>query len=240
MTKEVKLTEAVGQEAISDIIRQRIIDDGVQFYSNNNIADYIQTDAELDELQHEVESKLEALLDSLVIDRKNDHNTNDTPRRVAKMFIREVFGGRYTKKPNITAFPNANNYDELYITGPITVRSTCAHHMQPIVGKCWVGIFPGKNVIGLSKFNRIVDWVASRPQIQEEMTIQIADEIEKETRAEGIAVVLKAEHMCMTMRGVKEHDSDMTSSVMRGKMRDDPHLKHEFFSLLAGMKGYRE
>jgi GTP cyclohydrolase I len=240
MTNEVKLTEAVGQEAISDIIRQRIIDDKARFYSNNNIAEYIQSEDELNALQKEIEGKLEDLLDSLVIDRANDHNTNDTPRRVAKMFLREVFGGRYTPKPNITAFPNANNYDELYITGPITVRSTCAHHLEPIVGKCWVGIFPGKNVIGLSKFNRLVDWVASRPQIQEEMTIQIADEIEKETQAEGIAVVVKAEHMCMTMRGVKEHDSDMTSSVMRGKMRDDPNLKQEFFHLLSGMKGYRE
>jgi GTP cyclohydrolase I len=154
------------------------------------------------------------------------------------MFLREVFGGRYTPKPNITAFPNANNYDELYITGPITVRSTCAHHLQNITGHCWIGVFPGKEVIGLSKFNRLVDWIASRPQIQEEMTVQIADAIEEETKAAGVAVIMKAEHHCMTHRGVREHESDMTTSVMRGKFRKDPSLKQELLQLVSTMKGH--
>jgi GTP cyclohydrolase I len=128
------------------------------------------------------------------------------------------------------------------ITGPIKIRSTCAHHFQPIVGNAWVGIYPGKDVIGLSKFNRLVDWVASRPQIQEEMTVQVADTIEEETRAEGVAVVIKAEHMCLTHRGVKEHESDMTTSVMRGIFQDENarHLKSEFLQLLKGMKGFYE
>ena len=97
-------------------------------------------------------------------------------------------------------------------------------------------MFPGKNVIGLSKFNRLVDWVATRPQIQEEMTIQVADIIEQETEAQGVAVLIQAEHGCMTMRGVKEHDSDMTTSVMRGVFRDTPHLKKEFFDIVSRMK----
>ena len=110
--------------------------------------------------------------------------------------------------------------------------------ISSIVGNAWVGVFPGKNVIGLSKFNRLVDWVASRPQIQEEMTVQIADIIEQETQAEGVAVVVKAEHMCMTHRGVREHESDMTTSVVRGSLREEESQKREFFNLLKGMKGF--
>ena len=221
--------------SISKIIKQRLNDNGVKYFSNDSIAEYI-TSEEKDLLLDEVTEKMQAVLESLVIDTENDHNTQDTARRVAKMFIKETFAGRYESKPKITAFPNALAYDQLYVTGPITIRSTCAHHLQGIKGKCYVGIFPGEKVIGLSKFNRIIDWVASRPQIQEEMTIQIADSILKETAALGVAVVIQAEHMCMTMRGVKESCSDMTTSVMLGKFREDPALKSEFLSLISQMK----
>jgi GTP cyclohydrolase I len=221
----------------SKTIHDRLIEAGHRFHSNDNIADYIEA-GELELLQAEVEAQMQGVLEALVIDTKNDHNTHETAKRVAKMFVRETFGGRYTQPPVVTAFPNAALYDQVYITGPITIRSTCAHHMAAIKGKCWVGIFPGDEVVGLSKFNRIVDWVASRPQIQEEMTTEIADEIEKMTKAKGVAIVLKAEHQCMTMRGVKEHDSDMTTSIMRGLFRTDPQLKNEFLQLLAGMKGF--
>jgi GTP cyclohydrolase IA len=179
---------------------------------------------------------MQGVLQSLVIDTENDHNTHDTARRVAKMMVRETFSGRFTPAPKITAFPNVTQYDQLYVTGPITIRSTCAHHFQNIVGRAYIGVFPGKNVIGLSKFNRIADWIASRPQIQEEMTVQIADAVERETEAEGVAVLIQAEHHCMTHRGVKEHESDMTTSVMRGKFREDAALKQEFFSIVAKMK----
>ncbi len=175
---------------------------------------------------------------SLVINSEKDHNTQKTAERVARMFITEIFSGRYETLPKITSFPNITDYDQLYTTGPIAVRSTCAHHMQPIVGKCYIGVFPGKHVIGLSKFNRIVRWIAQRPQIQEEMTMQIADKLEEVTKAEGIGVVIKAEHMCMTHRGVLEHESDMTTSIVRGKFRDVETIKQEFFTLLQGMKGF--
>ena len=153
-----------------------------------------------------------------------------------RSFVHEIFGGRYQPQPKITAFPNVTAYDQLYVTGPITIRSTCAHHMMPIVGKAYIGVFPGKNVIGLSKFNRISDWIASRPQIQEEMTVQLADEVERITEAEGIAVLVQAEHFCMTHRGVREHDSDMTTSIVRGKLRESAALKQEFFSIVGRMK----
>jgi GTP cyclohydrolase I len=187
-------------------------------------------------LVDEVADKFQGVLRSLIIDTSNDHNTQDTARRVAKMFVRETFSGRYANPPKVTAFPNVTEYDQLYVTGPITIRSTCAHHFQNIVGRAYIGVFPGRNVIGLSKFNRITDWIASRPQIQEEMTVQIADAIERETEADGVAVLIQAEHHCMTHRGVKEHESDMTTSVMRGKFRDDHALKQEFFSIVGKMK----
>ena len=220
----------------SQRIRQRLENARHRYHSNDNIADYIQ-DGELDELQQEVALKLEEVLQSLVIDTIHDHNTQDTANRVAKMFIKETFSGRYRPVPKVTAFPNMG-YKSLYTTGPISIRSTCAHHFQNIVGRCWVGIVPEKEVIGLSKFNRIVHHIAERPQIQEEMTTQIADALKKYAKTEHIAVVVKAEHHCMTMRGVREHESDMTTAIMLGAFKDDPALRQEFYDLCLSMKGH--
>ena len=209
------------------------------YLANDTIYDVIDEDDRA-ELIEEVTESFQGVLNSLVIDTKNDHNTQDTARRVAKMFINELFRGRYYPPPAVTAFPNVKQYDQIYMSGPMTINSTCAHHFQAITGKAYVGIFPGNKVVGLSKFNRMVDWVASRPQIQEEMTEQIADMIEQETEAKGVAVIIKAEHFCMTARGVKEHESDMLTSVVRGIFRTVPHVKAEFFSLLNNMKGLNE
>lgn len=227
---------AVFGRPMSEVIRERIKNGKARFFANDNISSYIHDENEVDRLVDEVAEKFEGVLRSLIIDTANDHNTNETAHRVAKMFVKETFRGRYANPPKVTAFPNVTEYDQLYVTGPITIRSTCAHHFQNIVGRAYIGVFPGRNVIGLSKFNRITDWIASRPQIQEEMTVQIADAIERETEADGVAVLIQAEHHCMTHRGVKEHESDMTTSVMRGKFRDDNALKQEFFSIVGKMK----
>ena len=194
-------------------------------------------EGDLQKIEDDVAEAFQGVLKALVINTTDDHNSKDTARRVAKMFVHELFKGRYYPPPEVTAFPNAKKYDQIYITGPISIDSTCAHHFQPITGSCYIGIFPDEKVIGLSKFNRMVDWIASRPQIQEEMTEQIADMIEKETSALGVAVIIKAEHFCMTARGVKEHESEMMTSVVRGIFRDEPTTKAEFFSLLNNMKG---
>lgn len=198
------------------------------------------TTQEISSIRVDVEVAIHNLLQALRIDTQNDHNTKETAKRVSRMFVHEVFKGRYYPMPRVTVFPNTQKYDQLYLTGPITVRSTCAHHFQNIVGKCWIGIYPGENIIGLSKFNRLVDWVASRPQIQEEMSIQIADLIEEQTKAAGVAVIIKAEHHCMSHRGVKEHESDMVTSIMRGTFLKSSDMKTEFLSLLNGMKGFRK
>ena len=231
----------------SDRIRKRIKDyndnlskfdgvleiNGANFRCNDNISQFIK-DGELEELQDEVEKNFQAVLESLVIDTENDHNTRETAHRVAKMFINEVFSGRYNSMPNVTAFPNMG-YKSLYTSGPISVRSTCAHHFQNIVGSCWVGIIPSNEVIGLSKFNRIVHHVASRPQIQEEMTTQISELLQEYAKTEHVAVVVKAEHMCMTQRGVKEHESDMTTAIMLGAFNQNSALKKEFYDICFSM-----
>lgn len=225
------------EKSISQVIRDRIRTAGLRFHSNDNIADFIRDQKEIDQLIEEVAEKFQTVLDSLVIDTKNDHNTTATAKRVAKMMITETFGGRYRAAPKITAFPNMG-YKSLYTTGPISVRSTCAHHFQNIVGKCWVGIVPDKEVIGLSKFNRLVHHICERPQIQEEMTTQIAEALRQYAKTTHIAVVVKAEHFCMTQRGVREHESDMTTAIMLGAFDTDPALKKEFYDICLSMKGH--
>lgn len=209
----------------------------IRYFSNNNISDFIQGETDLDEIQKKVQHHFQGILDAMVIDTENDHNTQETAKRVAKMFVREIFAGRFEEKPRVTSFPNMG-YDQVYTSGPISVRSTCAHHFMPIVGKCWIGVKPGDTVVGLSKFNRLVHWVCRRPQIQEEMTQQIADLIEQEIKPQGVAVVIKAEHFCMTHRGVNEHESDMTTSIMRGVFRDEPMARQEILTLISQSKGY--
>jgi len=222
----------------SDELVKRMTTIKHKHFANDTIFAYLDPgDVKL--IECEVAEAFEDVLKALVINTTDDHNTKATAQRVAKMFVHEIFRGRYYPPPEVTSFPNAKQYDQIYMTGPITINSTCAHHFQPITGQAYVGVFPGKRVVGLSKFNRIVDWIASRPQIQEEMTEQIADMVEKETEAQGVAVVIKAEHFCMTARGVKEHESEMMTSVVRGMFRDEPATKAEFFSLLSNMKGMK-
>jgi len=223
---------------ISEIIRDRLIETNTPFFGNDNISEFVNED-EIEPLINEVSEKMQGVLESLIIDTKRDHNTRDTARRVAKMFIKETFSGRYKPVPKITSFPNTG-YKSLYTTGPISIRSTCAHHFQNIVGNCWVGIVPTDEVIGLSKFNRIVHHIAERPQIQEEMTTQIAKALQEYAKTNHIAVVLKAEHHCMTQRGLKEHESDMTTAIMGGAFNTDPALKKEFYDICLSMKGHKQ
>jgi GTP cyclohydrolase I len=229
-------SQPMSEKHLSQVIRERIQASGQRFHCNDNIADFIQ-EGEIDLLVDEVADRFQGVLTSLVIDTDNDHNTKDTARRVAKMFVKETFGGRYRVAPKVTAFPNLG-YKSLYTAGPISIRSTCAHHFQNIVGRCWVGIVPEGEVIGLSKFNRLVHHICERPQIQEEMTTQIADALKEYAKTDHIAVVVKAEHHCMTQRGVREHESDMTTAIMLGAFNADPALKKEFYDICLSMKGH--
>jgi GTP cyclohydrolase I len=175
--------------------------------------------------------KLEELFDVLRIDHRNDHNTRDTPNRVAKMFVEETLRGRFTAPPKITEFDNAESYDGLIVTGPIELRSTCAHHLMPIYGHAYIGVLPSTEgkIIGLSKYDRIVAHFASRLQIQEELVKQIGQYIVDKTAPRGLAVRISAVHMCKTHRGVlASHRSRMVNSAFYGVMAEDPNLKNEF------------
>lgn len=166
-----------------------------------------------------------------------DHNTRDTPERVARMLVHEVCAGRFAPCPTITDFPNAANLDQIYAVGPIAVRSCCAHHLVPILGEAWIGVLPGERIIGLSKFHRLTEWIMARPQIQEEATEQLADAIENAIAPLGLGVIVRARHFCTAWRGVRDGPSVMTTSVMRGAFRDKKEARAEFMSLVAGM-GY--
>ena len=220
---------------VSVKIRERIVAARERFHANDNIAQFIEP-GELEALLDEVEVKMQGVLDSMVIDTHGDHNTQATARRVAKMYLSEVFKGRYIESPSITEFPNAEHLNELMIVGPLTVRSACSHHLCPVIGKIWIGVMPNEhtNVIGLSKYARLVDWVMGRPQIQEEAVVQLADLIMEKTQPDGLAIVMEASHFCMSWRGVKEMDSKMLNSVMRGVFLKDASLRREFLSLIPG------
>jgi len=218
---------------VSVKIRERIKAARKRYHANDNISDFIEP-GELAALLDEVQGKMQGVLDSLVIDTDNDHNTSDTARRVAKMYLNEVFRGRYVGAPEITEFPNAEHLNELMIVGPITVRSACSHHFCPVIGQIWIGVLPNEhtNVIGLSKYARLAEWVMGRPQIQEEAVVQLADLIQLKTQPDGLAIVMQASHYCMAWRGVKDMDSRMINSVMRGAFLKDPNLRREFLSLI--------
>lgn len=222
---------------VSVKIRERLLAAKKRFHANDNISDFIEP-GELEQLLDEVESKMQAVLDSMVIDTDSDHNTGDTARRVAKMYLGEVFKGRYVPSPTVTEFPNAEHLNELMIVGPITVRSACSHHLVPVIGQLWIGVMPHEstNVIGLSKYARLAEWIMSRPQIQEEAVVQLADLIMEKTKPDGLAIVMEANHYCMAWRGVRDMDSKMLNSVMRGVFLKDAVLRQEFLSLIPRNK----
>jgi len=224
--------DSIGNEPISERIRSRITASHKRFFANDNISAFIEP-GEIDLLLDEVAQKMKSVLDSLIIDTKHDHNTQDTARRVAKMYLNEVFRGRYQPAPPVTEFPNVSHLNELLLVGPMTVRSACSHHFCPIIGKVWIGVMPNEhsNLIGLSKYARLTEWVMSRPQIQEEAITQLADLLMDKMRPDGLAVVMEADHFCMHWRGVKDMDSKMTNSVMRGSFLKNNALRLEFLSL---------
>ena len=218
-------------------IRERLRAAGQRFHANDNISTHVR-DGDIDALQAEVAEKMRAVIEALVIDTTSDHNTRDTHNRIARMFVREVFRGRYVPAPNVTEFPNIERLNELMIVGPVTVRSACSHHFCPIIGRVWIGVMPNEhsNLIGLSKYARLVEWMMTRPQIQEEAVTQLASLLENKLKPDGLAIVMEADHYCMQWRGVKDMDSKMINSVMRGSFLTNATLRREFLSLLTSRK----
>lgn len=232
-SQQPETTTSTTDQPVSARIRERIILAKQRFHANDNIAAFLKP-GELEALIDEVSGKMKGVLESLVIDTESDHNTQDTARRVAKMYLTEVFRGRYMAAPTVTEFPNVERLNELMIVGPITVRSACSHHFCPIMGRLWIGLMPNEhsNLIGLSKYSRLAEWIMSRPQIQEEAITQMADLLMRKVSPDGLAVVMEADHFCMHWRGVKDSETKMTNSVMRGSFLKDATLRREFLSLI--------
>ena len=218
---------------VSTRIRARLLQANQRFHANDNIASFIAP-GETDALLDEVAGKMKGVLESLVIDTESDHNTHDTARRVAKMYLTEVFRGRYVAAPPVTEFPNAERLNELMIVGPITVRSACSHHFCPIMGRLWIGLMPNEhsNLIGLSKYSRLAEWIMSRSQIQEEAITQMAELLMTKVSPDGLAVIMEADHFCMHWRGVRDCETKMVNSVMRGSFLKNSALRREFLSLI--------
>ncbi len=223
----------IAADPVSARIRRRLEAARARFFANDNIAAFIE-DGEHEALEAEVAGRFESVLHSLVIDIDHDHNTRDTARRVARMYLNEVFAGRYRAPPDVTEFPNTSGLNELLIVGPVTIRSACSHHFCPIMGRLWIGVMPNarSNLIGLSKYARVAEWVMTRPQIQEEAVTQLADHLMAQVKPDGLAIVVEADHFCMQWRGVKDSGSKMINSLTRGAFLTDPALRREFLALI--------
>jgi GTP cyclohydrolase IA len=189
-------------------------------------------DKKREEICEKLQYKFTEILDILGFDRLRDPNLQDTPSRLAKMYTYEILDGNFSAPPKMTVFPNTKNYDQIVALSNIEVKSLCSHHFCPFLGKCSIGYQPDKHVIGLSKLSRIVTHFARRPQIQEELTEQIADYLVEILKPKGVIVVMHCEHHCMKVRGVEEHDSEMHTSAVRGTFLTNPSTKQEFFELI--------
>ncbi len=213
---------------IKDKIKQRLVDNNVRYWANDNIADYIE-EGEKQQLIDEAVPAFENMLQSLLIDTKTDPNSQDTARRMAKMYINEIMSGRYDQMPNPSSFPN---YIEGGYEGMLVVRSEltslCSHHHQTVKGVAYIGIIAGPTLLGLSKYTRIAQWCAMRGTLQEDLNGMIANAIQKETGSEHVGVYVQATHGCCENRGIRAKSSLTQTTVLRGAFKDNPATTKEF------------
>lgn len=216
-------------KTLNQALRERMHLDGKRFWAGDNVSKYI-TESDKEHLIAEATQAFEGVLDALLIDRQNDPNSKGTAKRLAKMYFNEIMAGRYEQAPDATAFPNEG--DDAY-KGMLVVRSElksmCSHHHQPVSGVAYIGIIPGKKVIGLSKYTRIAQWCARRGTLQEELCNDIAREIMKATDTQDVGVYIQATHGCCENRGIMAHSSLTQTTVLKGYFMDDAATKKEFF-----------
>lgn len=218
--------------SISEVIKKRLEQNSVRYFANDNIAPFIQPE-EYPLLIDELTEKFNSVLDSLLIDRHNDPNSQGTGRRLAKMYVNEIMGGRYHRPPDVTSFPNTGNsrYDGMLVVRS-ELKSLCSHHHQPVKGVAYIGIIPGQRVIGLSKYTRIAQWCARRGTLQEELCNDIANEIMEATESEDVGVYIAATHGCCENRGIMAHSSLTQTTVLRGQFHN-ADVKKEFFDNIS-------
>ena len=217
------------EKHLSQVIRQRLQNDGKRFWAGDNISEYI-AESDKEHLINEATEAFETVLDSLLIDRETDPNSKGTARRLAKMYFNEIMAGRYDPAPDATAFPNdsKDRYEGMLVVRS-ELRSMCSHHHQPVVGVAYIGIIAANKLIGLSKYTRIAQWCSRRGTLQEELCNDIAREISKATDSENVAVYIQATHGCCENRGIMAHSSLTQTTVLKGSFLTDPGTKKEFF-----------
>ena len=216
-------------KVISERILERIQSNKARYWAGDNISEYI-LDSEREELVDELTDKFEGVLDSLIIDRHTDPNSQGTARRLAKMYLYEIMAGRYDPAPDATAFPNdsEDRYEGMLVVRS-ELRSMCSHHHQPVAGVAYIGIIAAQKLIGLSKYTRIAQWCARRGTLQEELANDIAREIMKATGSDNVAVYIQATHGCCENRGIMAHSSLTQTTVLKGAFKEDGNTKKEFF-----------
>jgi GTP cyclohydrolase I len=215
---------------LSQVIRDSMRASGKRFWAGDNISEFIQTEREREQLIAEAAQAFEKVLDTLLIDRETDPNSQGTARRLAKMYYNEIMAGRYESAPDCTAFPNdsEDRYEGMLVVRS-ELRSMCSHHHQPVAGVAYIGIIAANKLIGLSKYTRIAQWCARRGTLQEELCNDIAREIMRATDSEHIGVYIQAEHGCCTNRGIMAHSSLTQTTVLKGAFLTDSGTKKEFF-----------
>jgi len=178
-----------------------------------------------------IKKDVENILSTLGMDLTDD-SLKGTPNRVAKMFVKEIFGGlNPDKKPKASTFDNNYKYGEMLVEKNITLYSTCEHHLLPIIGRAHVAYISNGTVVGLSKMNRIVEYFAKRPQVQERLTMQIVQELQKVLNTEDVACVIDAKHLCVNSRGIKDIESSTVTSEFGGKFKDEA-TRREFLDYI--------
>ena len=220
-------------KAVSEVVIDRLKSDGKRFWAGDNISAYIN-DKEKEELVKELTEKFEGVLDSLIIDRHDDPNSQGTAKRLAKMYVYEIMSGRYESPPDATAFPNEieEGYKGMLVVRS-ELRSMCSHHHQPVKGTAYIGIIAADKLIGLSKYTRIAQWCAQRGTLQEELCNDITKEIMKATGSKDVAVYIQATHGCCENRGIMAHSSLTQTTVLEGAFKTDPDTKKEFFDNIS-------
>ena len=214
---------------LSGSIRAQMKRQGKRFWAGDNISEYVDEEQK-EVLIDEATRAFEGVLDTLLIDRENDPNSQGTARRLAKMYFNEIMAGRYDPAPDATSFPNdsEDRYEGMLVVRS-ELRSMCSHHHQPVAGVAYIGIIAAKHLIGLSKYTRIAQWCARRGTLQEELCNDIAREISKATGSEDIGVYIQATHGCCENRGIMAHSSLTQTTVLKGRFMADQSTKKEFF-----------
>ena len=214
---------------LADAIRFRMKRDNKRFWANDNISEYLH-ESDKEHLINEATIAFEKVLQTLLIDTETDPSSRGTAKRLAKMYINEVMGGRYDPAPDATAFPNnsEDRYEGMLVVRS-ELRSMCSHHHQPVSGVAYIGIIAADKLIGLSKYSRIAQWCARRGTLQEELCNDIAREIGRATGADNIGVYMQMTHGCVENRGVMAHSSLTQTTVLKGSFNTDGNTKKEFF-----------